>query len=199
MNALSNQPDARMPLAASLEVVNRLRCESIVVTTMGAAREWPKISSHPLDFHYIPSAMGHAPMLALGLALAQPQREVIVFNGDGCMLMSLGCLVTIVASGAKNLTLILLENGVYEVTGGQETAAARIGVDFAGMARSAGFTSVASFSDLAEWEARAADTLAQPGPRLIVLKVARVADYELTAPGPMAERITAFRAAIATA
>ena len=56
---------------------------------MGSAREWPKHSQHPLDFQYLPSAMGHAPMLALGLALAQP-REVVCFNGDGCMLMSLG-------------------------------------------------------------------------------------------------------------
>ncbi len=85
--------------------------DRIVVTTMGSAREWPKLSQHPLDFHYIPSAMGHAPVLGLGLALAQPAREVITFNGDGCMLMSLGCLATIVASGATNYTLIVLENG----------------------------------------------------------------------------------------
>ncbi|HEY2838899.1 MAG TPA: thiamine pyrophosphate-dependent enzyme [Pirellulales bacterium] len=187
---------ARMPLVAALEVVHRLRGESVVLTTMGSAREWPKFSPHPLDFHYIPSAMGHAPMVGLGLALAQPKRHVIAFNGDGCMLMSLGCLVTIVASGVKNLTLIGLENGVYEVTGGQATAGAAAKVDFAGMARSAGFTSVTEFSDLAEWEARAAETLALPGPRFIVLKVARVADYELTAPGPMAERIVKFRAAL---
>ena len=70
-----------------------------------------------------------------------PEREVIAFNGDGCMLMSLGCLVTIVASGAKNLTLIVLENGVYEVTGGQHTAGDAARVDFIGMARAAGFTS----------------------------------------------------------
>ena len=93
-------------------------------------------------------------MLALGMALAQPGREVIAFNGDGCMLMSLGCLVTIVASGVRNLTLILLENGVYEVTGGQQTAAAQVPVDFAGAARAAGFASVASFADLESWRRR---------------------------------------------
>ncbi|HVU89478.1 MAG TPA: thiamine pyrophosphate-dependent enzyme, partial [Pirellulales bacterium] len=89
----------RMPLVPALEVLLKRRRDEIVVTTMGSAREWPRLSRHPLDFHYIPSAMGHAPMLALGMALAQPQREVLAFNGDGCMLMSLGCLVTIVASG----------------------------------------------------------------------------------------------------
>lgn len=185
-----------MPLVPALEVIRDLRGESIVLTTMGSAREWPKFSPHPLDFHYIPSAMGHAPMLALGLALAQPQRNVIAFNGDGCMLMSLGCLVTIIASGAKNLTLIVLENGVYEVTGGQATAGAAAGVDFAGMARAAGFANVSTFDNLNEWRTGAAECLAQPGPRFIVLKVARVADHELNAPGPMADRIQKFRAAL---
>jgi sulfopyruvate decarboxylase subunit beta len=187
----------RMPLVPALEIVRDRRRDQIVVTTMGSAREWPRLSQHPLDFHYIPSAMGHAPMLALGLALAQPAREVIVFNGDGCMLMSLGCLVTIVASGAKNLTLILLENGVYEVTGGQGTAAAQAHVDFASLARAAGFASVASFTKLDDWRAQVDATLAMPGPRFVLLKVARVADYELTSPGPMADRIAHFRAALA--
>lgn len=186
-----------MPLVAALEALHALRQDEIIVTTMGSAREWPRMSHHPLDFHYIPSAMGHAPMLALGLALAQPQREVIAFNGDGCMLMSLGCLVTIVASGAKNVTLIVLENGVYEVTGGQTTAGAKVAIDFAAAARAAGFASVSRFEHLADWQAGAAAALAAPGPRFIVLEVARVADYELTSPGPMAERIERFRAALA--
>ena len=55
-----------MPLIPAMEVLRDLRKDQIVVTTMGAAREWPKLSTHPLDFHYIPSAMGHAPMLGLG-------------------------------------------------------------------------------------------------------------------------------------
>ena len=56
---------------------------------------WPACRDSPLDFAYIPSAMGHAPALGLGLALAQPDRGVIVLNGDGCTLMNLGCLVTL--------------------------------------------------------------------------------------------------------
>ena len=54
----------RMPMVDALRVLVPLREERIVVTTMGAAREWPKLSQHPLDFHYIPSAMGQAPALA---------------------------------------------------------------------------------------------------------------------------------------
>lgn len=189
-----------MPLVPALEVlIARRRDDEIVVTTMGTAREWPRLSRHPLDFHYVPSAMGHAPMLALGLALAQPARQVIAFNGDGCMLMSLGCLATIAAAGATNLTLIVLDNGVYEVTGGQATAAAQAGVDFAAVARAAGIKSVITFDDLATWRAGAEQALAMPGPRFVLLRVARVQDYDLIAPGPMAERIVRFRAALGTA
>ncbi|HEY4312653.1 MAG TPA: thiamine pyrophosphate-dependent enzyme [Pirellulales bacterium] len=196
--ARNSKPD-RMPLVPALEVLRDLRRDQIVVTTMGSAREWPRLSQHPLDFHYIPSAMGHAPILGLGLALAQSSREVIAFNGDGCMLMSLGCLVTIAASGAKNLTVVLLQNGVYEVTGGQSTAGDKACVDFVSTAQAAGFSSVRRFADLDAWRSGAAEALVLPGPRFLVLEVARVTDYELTSPGPMAARIDAFRQALGVA
>lgn len=197
---MSRSSPSRMPLVPALQVLIALRQEQIAVTTMGAAREWPKRSQHPLDFHYIPSAMGQAPALGLGLALAKPQREVWVLNGDGCMQMNLGCLVTIVASGATNITLVVLENGVYEVTGGQQTPAAHArrhaAVDFAGLARAAGFASVQSFERLDDWQRQAAATLHQPGPRFIVLAVEPVADWHLESPGPLAERVARFQAAL---
>ena len=190
---------ASMPLVEALQVVHGLRTTEVVVTTMGSAREWPKFSSHPLDFHYIPSAMGHAPMLALGMALAQPAKEVIAFNGDGCMLMSLGCLVTVVASGAKNYTLIVLNNSRYEVTGGQQTAAAGLPVDFSSVAGNCGFPSVFRFSDLPTWQTSAATALQAPGPRFIELITSPVADPLLTSPGPFPARLTAFSEALQAA
>ena len=99
-----------MPLVGTLETLLKLRGDDdIVITTMSAAREAPKLSQHPLDLHYIPSTMGGGPALGLGLALAQPQREVLVLSGDGSLLMNLGSLVTIVSSGATNLTLAVLD------------------------------------------------------------------------------------------
>ena len=194
---MNESSGSRMPLVAALEVLSRLRTDQIVVTTMGAAREWPKLSQHPLDFHYVPSSMGQAPPLGLGLALAKPGREVWVLNGDGCMLMNLGCLVTIVASGARNVSVIVLENGIYEVTGGQQTAAQaarrHTQVDFAGFARAAGFAVAERFGRLDDWQRHAAEILTLPGPRFIALAVAPVgAEYHLEAPGPMAERLTKF-------
>lgn len=201
MSKTRNQPDSDSPrgmsLLLALETLRDWRSDQIVVTTMGSAREWPKLSQHALDFHYIPSAMGHAPVLGLGLALAQPEREVIAFNGDGCTLMSLGCLVTIVDSGATNLTVIVLENGIYEVTGGQRTAAGC--VDFAGVARAVGFHSVATFHTLEGWRAGMERALTAPGPRFVVLKVAPVGDeYFLESPGPIGERIERFRQGLGT-
>src|ERR671922_3093842 len=107
-----------MSTRQALEVLARHRGDKVVVTTMTSVAVWPQLSDSPLDFTYIPSAMGHGPALALGLALAQPQRGAIVLNGDGCMLMSLGSLVTL-ANHAANVFLIVLDNGLYEVTGGQ--------------------------------------------------------------------------------
>ncbi len=165
---------------------------------MGTAREWPKLSEHPLDFHYIPSAMGHLPEIGLGLALARPDREIVVLNGDGSQLMSLGALVTIAACQARNLTLVIADNGVYEVTGGQRTPASGQ-VDFAGLAQAAGFATAARFDDLETWRQAVSTILAKPGPRLVQLAVAPVfEDYILHVPkhSPMPERIDRFRQAL---
>jgi thiamine pyrophosphate-dependent acetolactate synthase large subunit-like protein len=190
----------KMDYIAAIKVLNELRTDEIVITTMGSAREWPRISDHPLDFHYIPSAMGQAPALGLGIALAKPTRQVWVLNGDGAMLMNLGCLVTVIASGAKNVTVIVLENQIYEVTGGQRTAAGILGakIDLAGFARSAGFPVVARFETLDDWRGQAAQLLEQSGPRFVVLAVEPVGeDYLLESPGPLPERLEKFRQALA--
>jgi thiamine pyrophosphate-dependent acetolactate synthase large subunit-like protein len=189
-----------MSLIDALKVLLELRKDEIVVTTMGTAREWPRLSKHPLDFHFVPSSMGQAPALGLGLALAQPQREVLVLNGDGCMLMNSGVLATIVASRAKNLAVIVFDNGVYEVTGGQKTAAAVGNVDFAALAHSMGFApqSIVQFDELQDWRDGARAALTAPGPRFIVLRVAPMeGDTHIQAPCPISEQLARFREALA--
>lgn len=129
-----------------------------------------KNSDHPLDFDYIPSAMAHGPGIGLGLALAQPQRHVIVLNGDGCMLMSLGSLVTITESRTENLTLVVMNNGVYEVIGGQRIPNGEQ-LDYPAMAKASGFPSAVRFDDLAQWRDGIEETFTLPGPRFIELRV----------------------------
>ena len=120
-----SQSQAGMPLIESLSVLREIRGDDeVVLTVMGTAREWMALGEpHPLDWIYVPSSMGQAPSLGLGMALAQPDKQVIVCNGDGCMLMNLGSLVTITNQAASNYTLIIFDNGVYEITGGQPTPA----------------------------------------------------------------------------
>ncbi|HEY5062747.1 MAG TPA: thiamine pyrophosphate-dependent enzyme, partial [Gemmatimonadaceae bacterium] len=140
------------------------------------------------DIVFVPSAMGHAMSLGLGLALAQPSRRVIVCNGDGSMLMNLGSLVSITGSDAHNLVVIVFDNGVYEVTGSQPTPASK-DVDFAVMARGAGFSSVYEFSDLASWQTDIDRLLVRPGPTFVWLRVAAVVGIPgPRSPGPAARR-----------
>ena len=99
----------KMAVQEALAVLAGARTDQVVVTTMGSIREWSRVSRHPLDFHYIPSAMGQGSSLGLGIALARPERRVIVLNGDGSMLMNLGSLVTIAAQGPRNYYLIVID------------------------------------------------------------------------------------------
>ena len=134
----------------AMTVLAKHRGERIVVTTMTAAGIWPKLSDSPLDFAYIPSSMGQGPSLGHGLALAQPERGSLVINGDGCMLMNLGSLVTL-ANHPANVVLVVMDNGLYEVTGGQIHAGAGH-TDYAALARSAGIKRTYSFDSLDSWQ-----------------------------------------------
>jgi thiamine pyrophosphate-dependent acetolactate synthase large subunit-like protein len=178
----------------ALEVLAKHRGDRIVITTMSSAGIWPELSDSPVDFEYIPSSMGQGPALGLGMALAQP-RGVIVVNGDGCMLMNLGSLVTMSAHPA-NLFLVIMQNDLYEVTGGQPTAGAGH-VDFAAVARGAGLTRVYSFETLADWQAGAAGALSSPGPVVISLKVeGRLGQKTPKARRSMSEQIIRLRQAL---
>jgi thiamine pyrophosphate-dependent acetolactate synthase large subunit-like protein len=179
----------------ALEVLAAHRGGRLVLTTMGSAGIWPRLSNTPLDFDYLPSSMGQGPALGLGLALAQPQRGVIVVNGDGCTLMNLGCLVTI-ASHPANLYLLIIDNGLYEVTGGQQTAGTGH-ADYAGLARAAGIGRVYAFDAAESWRDGAAEALAGPGPVVVVLKVeGKHGQKTPQPPRPMSEQIQRLRQAL---
>ena len=187
-----------MPVVAALQVlVDLRRSDQIVVTNQASARIWPKLDRHALDLHYNPSTMGGAIPLGLGLAIAQPHRQVLVVSGDGALLMSLGSLVTVVDGGVTNLTVVVLENRLYEVTGGQQIPGAMAAVDFAAMARAAGFPTAESFQHFPEWQRRARQTLTADGPRFISLAVDRTPNDYLTFPTPpLAEQLETFQQAL---
>jgi len=176
------------------------RADDVVVTSMGAARIWMALGARPLDLPLVPSSMGTAPSIGLGIALAQPGRRVIVVNGDGAMLMNLGSLVTITAAAPANLTLILVDNGVYEVTGAQPTPGAAAGrsdgasVDFEVIARACGFRSVYHFSNAASWTRDIERVLGEPGPTFVLLDVISMPGTPgPRSPGPAAARAVELR------
>jgi thiamine pyrophosphate-dependent acetolactate synthase large subunit-like protein len=179
----------------ALEVLAAHRGERVVISTMTSVGIWPRLSDTPLDFAYLPSAMGQAPSLGLGLALAQPQRGVIVLNGEGSMLMNLGSLVTL-AHHPANIYLLILDNGLYEVTGGQPTAGTGH-TDFAGLARAAGIRRVYAFETAEAWRLGAAEALSGPGPVVVWLKVeGRLGQKTPAAPRSMAEQIARLKQAL---
>ncbi len=186
-----------MPLThrEALEVLAAHRRDCVVITTMTAVGVWPEFSDTPLDFAYLPSAMGHAPGLGLGLALACPDRGVIVVNGDGSMLMNLGSLVTLAANPA-DVYLLILDNDLYEVTGGQKHAGAGH-VDFGDLARAAGIERVYDFATREDWQTGAGAALSGRGPVVIVLKVeGRLGQQTPKPPRSMAEQIERLRKAL---
>ena len=191
-----------MTLPDALDVIHRQRRDAVVITTMGSARDWQQFDPHPKDFVYMPSSMGQGPPLGLGIALAQPGQRVIVVNGDGCLLMNLGCLVTITAHAPKNFTLIIIDNGVYEVTGNQPTIGAAAkrasgkSVDYFELARASGFEAVYEFDDVEAWRYEQ-EIMHDDGPVCIVLKTSpRLEDVGARSPGPGPARAQALRAAL---
>jgi sulfopyruvate decarboxylase subunit beta len=188
-----------MTLSDALAVVRVVRREQdVVITTMGPAREWMQGGVGPLDFVMVPSSMSQATSLGLGLAMAQPDRQVIVCNGDGSMLMNLGSLVTMAAEGVRNLVVVVFVNGIYEVTGGQPTpGAGRAGVDFVAIARACGFDEAHGFSTPASWKAAGRRLLNGPGPTFIAVSVAPDPSAGgPRSPGPAGARAQAFMKAL---
>ena len=188
-----------MPLREALEILRaERRPGDVVITAMGSAREWMAMGPlDPLDFVYVPSSMGEAPPIGLGIALAQPRRRVIACNGDGSMLMNLGSFVTIASEAPPNLVLIVFDNGIYEVTGAQPVPAGAAGVDFATIASASGIPSVHRFSGISSWRDGAQAALGSPGPVCIVLDVAPVPGAAgPRSPGPTATRGPDFARAL---
>ncbi|HEY2786794.1 MAG TPA: thiamine pyrophosphate-dependent enzyme [Fimbriiglobus sp.] len=181
-------PEALAPIAAN-------RWDHVVVTTMSAVGPWPALSDSPLDFAYIPSSMGQAVPLGLGLALAKPGRGVVVVSGDGSLLMNLGCLVTL-AQHDVPVHVVLIDNGLYEVTGGQAVAGAGK-TDYAGLAKASGISRVYSVDTAPEWNDTAGIALSGIGPVFIWLKIQGEFGKETpSAPRPMAEQIARLQKAL---
>ena len=155
----------------------RLRDE-LVVSSLGTPSYFVYAAGdRPLNF-YLWAAMGMASSVGLGLAIARPDRRVVVVDGDGAALMNLGGLVTVGWRAPKNLLWLVLENGRFLETGGQPIAT-DAGADLVQIARGAGLPNAAA-ADSPEALAELLDHgLHEPGPTLVVARVEADSTREL--------------------
>ena len=159
--------------ADAVRVIDSKRDDSVIVPTMNANNVsfgLPTVTSNPqLDFP-VSGAMGKASCIGLGLALAQPNRKIMVLDGDGSLLMNLGTLVTLSNKAPKNMYHFLFDNGVYAVTGGQPVPGAGV-TDWVGMAKAAGYAAVFAFDDLEDFTNGLDQVLASQGPVFVHLRI----------------------------
>ena len=159
----------------AVEVVIAYIANGIVVPTMSAIKsvdalfkDGPRISCVPL--------MGGASTLGLGLAIAKPDRPVVVLDGDGSIQMQLGSLLTCVENKAPNFVHIVFNNGVWFENMVNLPVPSADSVDYAGLAKSAGYKSVACYSDVEEFRAGLQGILAAEGPHFIELRIEPASD-----------------------
>lgn len=162
---------------ACFEKLAELRGDAVVVATYTSAFEWIAIASSPLNFVSV-GAMGQASSHGLGLALGLPDHKVMVLDGDGSLLMNLSSLVTVAEAAPKNLVHFVVENGCYEANGSHPIPG-RGRVDFAGLARAAGYAEVFAFEGLNQFAAELPTVLSLAGPVFVTLKVEAAAQPTL--------------------
>jgi thiamine pyrophosphate-dependent acetolactate synthase large subunit-like protein len=151
-------------------LVAQLTHEEAVIGGIGHANfDLWAVGHRPQNF-YMLGSMGLAVPIALGVAIAQPGRKVFALEGDGSMLMQLGALSTVAARAPKNLAILCLDNGTYQITGGQPTPAAET-TDFVAVARACGLAQAAWAADEADFERLVAQCLTTDGPHFIGLKL----------------------------
>lgn len=145
--------------------------DALVVTGLGSST-WDVFAAgdRPENF-YLWGAMGGAAAIGLGLAIAQPQRSVLVVTGDGEQLMGLGMLATIAAQQPANLTLVVLDNGHYAETGMQRSHTS-LGTNLAAVARACGIAHAMEVRELQEVEALAQRVHARQGCSFAQVRIA---------------------------
>ncbi len=122
----------------------------LVVTGLaGTAKDVANIAKDAPNAFYLAGAMGGAVTMGLGLALAQPDRKVLVVTGDGELLMNVGALATVAIRNPANLSIVCVDNGRYAETGYQLSHTSR-GTDLAAMAAGAGITTTRTVSEESE-------------------------------------------------
>ena len=158
-----------MKLAEALAVVTPLLEDELVVHANGfISRESFNLDDRPGNF-YMLGSMGLASSIGLGVALNKPDRRVVIFDGDGNVLMNLGSLALIGAIQPRNFIHFVFDNEVYGSTGNQRTISGQVALEE--IARSSGYQRVQKVTTAEALEAAAKEFLQQPGPSFLLIKI----------------------------
>ena len=154
------------------EVIRKHRGDAIVLAGgLVGYKRWHEYSDNPKrDAGGIVVTMGAMGPMALGVALAQPDEKVVLLDSEGSLLMNLGSLATTADQAPKNLYHFLLDNESYATTGGQPVPSAN-SIDYAGLAKDAGYSAAYSFDDLEDFASSLQEILDQQGPVFVALKI----------------------------
>jgi len=176
-----------------LQVVAAARGDAICVPTMTTSPAWRTIAPDDLSVGCV-GFMGGASSLGLGLALARPDRRVIVLDGDGSLLMQLGSLATNAGAAPRNFVHLLFKNGVYHTSGAQGIPGG-LSVDFVMMAKGAGYRQVLAIDSLDEFKRRLPELLRAEGPVFVELRTGLADQTPMTARGgvPFPEQVETLR------
>jgi thiamine pyrophosphate-dependent acetolactate synthase large subunit-like protein len=158
-----------MTLADATEAVQDLLADALVVHANGMISRAAFSRRDRPEHFYMIGSMGLASSIGLGVALARPERRVVVCDGDGNVLMNLGTLGLVAALQPPNLLHLCFDNGVYASTGSQPTISARVRLDE--VARAAGYAAVARVEDAASLRAALPRFLAAPGPAFVLARI----------------------------
>lgn len=158
-----------MRLAAALQALAPLLGDAVVVHANGyIARASFNVEDRPGNFYMIGS-MGLASSIGLGVALARPDRRVVVYDGDGNLLMNLGTTAMIAATRPANLIHVVFDNGVYASTGNQPAVSRQVRLDQ--IAAAAGYASSVRVAAPDELAAAFASALHADGPAFILAEI----------------------------
>jgi thiamine pyrophosphate-dependent acetolactate synthase large subunit-like protein len=171
MNSANDTPARNTKVMNRFDLTSRLiaklKNEEAVIGGIGNTNFDLWAAGHRPQNFYMLGSMGLAFPIALGVALAQPDRRIFALEGDGSLLMQLGSLATL---APKNLTMVVMDNGIYQITGAQPTPGAAV-ADIVAIAVASGLTQSSWAADEDDFERLIEASMSASGPTLIGVRI----------------------------
>ncbi len=172
------------------------REDAVVIVTGTGGKHWADYTTKQNRDLNMGGAMGHTTSAALGLALGLPDEKVVLFDSEGALLMNLGIIATIAGQKPKNFLHLLMDNECYATTGGQPVPNSQ-DINYAGMAKEAGYTAAYSFDNIEDFTTNIGNIMKEEGPVFVAMKM--VPEVENEPIGMRPRRVTRGRAETITA